>query len=58
MDVLGASHADIAHEYGLSNNSIPRLIAYLRASGRTLRRQRRGDLPAPRHPGRSHGWFP
>ena len=36
MDVLGADHGDIAHEYGLSNASIPRLIAYLRASGRVL----------------------
>lgn len=36
MDVLGASHADIAAEYGLSDASIPRLIAYLRASGRDL----------------------
>ncbi len=36
MDVLGADHADIAHEYGLSDASIPRLIAYLKASGRTL----------------------
>ena len=36
MDVLGADHADIATEYGLSDASIPRLIAYLRASGREL----------------------
>ncbi len=36
MDVLGCSPADIAHEYGLSDASIDRLIAYLRASGRQL----------------------
>ena len=36
MDVLGADHEDIASEYGLSDASIPRLIAFLRASGRTL----------------------
>ncbi len=36
MDVLGCQDADIAHEYGLSDASIDRLIAYLRASGRQL----------------------
>jgi protein-tyrosine phosphatase len=36
MDVLGADPADIAHEYGLSDASIDRLLAYLRASGRQL----------------------
>ena len=36
MDVLGASEADIAHEYGLSDLSIDRLIAYLRSNGRQL----------------------
>ncbi|WP_322797429.1 tyrosine-protein phosphatase [Tepidiforma sp.] len=36
MDVLGADPADIAHEYALSNGSIDRLLAYLRASGRQL----------------------
>jgi hypothetical protein len=36
MDVLGVSHADIASEYGLSDASIDRLIAYLEASGRKL----------------------
>jgi protein tyrosine/serine phosphatase len=36
MDVLGASDEDIAHEYGLSDASIDRLIAYLRSSGRAL----------------------
>jgi hypothetical protein len=36
MDVLGCNDGDIAHEYGLSDGSIDRLIAYLRASGRQL----------------------
>lgn len=36
MDVLGASDEDIANEYGLSDASIDRLIAYLRSSGRAL----------------------
>ncbi|MGH2632323.1 MAG: tyrosine-protein phosphatase [Tepidiformaceae bacterium] len=36
MDVLGASDADIAAEYGLSDASIDRLIAYLRSGGREL----------------------
>ena len=36
MDVLGASPGDIAHEYGLSDLSIDRLLAYLRSSGRDL----------------------
>lgn len=36
MDVLGCHDEDIAHEYGLSDASIDRLIAYLRASGRQL----------------------
>lgn len=36
MDVLGADPADIAYEYGLSDASIDRLLAYLRASGRQL----------------------
>jgi hypothetical protein len=36
MDVLGCQDNDIAHEYGLSDASIDRLIAYLRASGRQL----------------------
>jgi protein-tyrosine phosphatase len=36
MDVVGAADADIATEYGLSDQSIDRLIAYLRAMGRQL----------------------
>ncbi len=36
MDVLGADDEDIANEYGLSDASIDRLIAYLRSSGRQL----------------------
>ncbi len=36
MDVLRVSHDDIAHEYGLSDQSIDHLIRYLRASGRHL----------------------
>lgn len=36
MDVLGCHDDDIAHEYGLSDASIDRLIAYLRASGRQI----------------------
>jgi protein-tyrosine phosphatase len=36
MDVLGCDEADIAAEYGLSDASIDRLLAYLRASGRQL----------------------
>jgi hypothetical protein len=36
MDVLGASDADIANEYGLSDASIDRLIAYLESTGRVL----------------------
>ncbi len=36
MDVLGADPADIATEYGLSDASIPALIAYLEAIGRKL----------------------
>jgi len=36
MDVLGVSTEDIAHEYGLSDLSIDRLMAYLRSSGRDL----------------------
>jgi protein-tyrosine phosphatase len=36
MDVLGCDPADIAHEYGLSDASIDRLLDYLRASGRQL----------------------
>ena len=36
LDVVGVSPEDIAHEYGLSNNSIDRLLAYLRKSGRVL----------------------
>jgi protein-tyrosine phosphatase len=36
MDVLGCDDADIAHEYGLSEASVDRLLAYLRASGRVL----------------------
>lgn len=36
MDVLRVSEADIAHEYGLSDRSIDRLVAYLRSSGRDL----------------------
>jgi len=36
MDVLGAGPDDIAHEYGLSDLSIDRLLAYLRSSGRDL----------------------
>jgi hypothetical protein len=36
MDVLGASHDDIAAEYGLSDASIDRLVDYLRSTGRAL----------------------
>lgn len=36
MDVLGADPGDIAEEYGLSDASIPALIAYLEATGRKL----------------------
>ncbi|MEP7214675.1 MAG: tyrosine-protein phosphatase [Anaerolineaceae bacterium] len=36
MDVVGVSEADIAAEYGLSDNSIEALIEYLRATGRVL----------------------
>lgn len=36
MDVAGVSEADIATEYGLSENSIDALIEYLRATGRVL----------------------
>jgi protein tyrosine/serine phosphatase len=36
MDVLGCEDEDIAHEYGLSEAAIDRLIAYLRSSGRQL----------------------
>jgi protein-tyrosine phosphatase len=36
MDLLGAHDEDIATEYGLSDESIPRLIAYLESTGRVL----------------------
>ena len=36
MDVLGAEDDDIAHEYGLSEAAIDRLIAYLKSSGRQI----------------------
>ncbi|MEX0782842.1 MAG: tyrosine-protein phosphatase [Dehalococcoidia bacterium] len=36
MDLLGAEDEDIAKEYGLSDDAIPRLIAYLEATGRVL----------------------
>jgi protein-tyrosine phosphatase len=36
MDVVGVSPEDIAHEYGLSDRSIDRLLAYLRSSGRVI----------------------
>jgi len=36
MDVAGVAPEDIAHEYGLSDRSIDRLLAYLRKSGRVL----------------------
>ena len=36
MDVVGVSETDIAHEYGLSDNSIDALIEYLHATGRVL----------------------
>lgn len=36
MDVVGASPEDIAHEYGLSDLAIDRLIAYLRSNNREL----------------------
>jgi protein-tyrosine phosphatase len=36
MDVLGCKDEDIAHEYGLSEAAIDRLIAYLRSSGREI----------------------
>lgn len=36
MELLGASDADIAHEYALSDASLDRLIDYLIASGRPL----------------------
>jgi protein tyrosine/serine phosphatase len=36
MDVLGCEDEDIASEYALSNASVDRLIAFLRATGREL----------------------
>ena len=36
MDVIGVADEEIAVEYGLSEASIPRLIAFLEASGRVL----------------------
>lgn len=36
MEVLGADDADIAHEYGLSDAELDRLISYLTAGGRQL----------------------
>lgn len=36
MELLGADDDDIANEYGLSDASIDRLIAYLRSTGRAL----------------------
>jgi len=36
MDVLGASEEDIAHEYGLSDAAVDRLIAYLRSHNREI----------------------
>ncbi|MFN8507217.1 MAG: tyrosine-protein phosphatase [Dehalococcoidia bacterium] len=36
MELLGAGDEDIANEYGLSDASIDRLIAYLRSTGRAL----------------------
>jgi protein tyrosine/serine phosphatase len=36
MDVLGAGEKDIATEYGLSNESIDRLLSYLQARGRVI----------------------
>jgi hypothetical protein len=36
MELLGCFDEDIAREYALSDASIDRLIAYLRASGRQL----------------------
>ncbi len=36
MDMLGANDADIADEYGLSDASIGRLVAYLESIGRKL----------------------
>jgi len=36
MELLGAGDDDIANEYGLSDASIDRLIAYLRSTGRAL----------------------
>lgn len=36
MDLLGASEADIAHEYGMSNAATDRLIAYLRGTGHRI----------------------
>lgn len=36
LEVAGVSAADSAHEYGLSDASIPRLIAYLETTGRVL----------------------
>ncbi|MCC7362985.1 MAG: tyrosine-protein phosphatase [Dehalococcoidia bacterium] len=36
MEILGASDDDIAAEYGLSDASIDRLMAYLRSNGRVL----------------------
>lgn len=37
MDLLGASEADIAREYGMSNAATDRLMAYLNASGQKLK---------------------
>ncbi|MFN0093763.1 MAG: tyrosine-protein phosphatase [Dehalococcoidia bacterium] len=36
LEVIGVSPEDNAHEYGLSDASIPRLIAYLESTGRQL----------------------
>jgi protein-tyrosine phosphatase len=50
MDLLGADEDDIAAEYGLSDASIDRLIAYLESTGRVLegtREEVRARLSTP-----------
>jgi hypothetical protein len=41
MDLLGADDEDIAAEYGLSDASIDRLIAYLESTGRVVEGSRK-----------------
>ncbi len=58
MDLLGAHDEDIAAEYGLSDASIDRLIAYLESTGRALegsREEIHARLSTP--PERMAGWL-